>query len=333
MPPKKKSCQGAFAPAVRREMPSNLPDELAIVRLQPDHVVACSELEARAFNVWRRKWGEPLQPPRRRDWLAYIIQLYPHCVSAALIGNEVIGYGMVHVWGTLGWIGPVAVEPEWQAHGIGSALTRWGLHTLQNQDCQTIALETWPNSPHNIGFYACLGFNPGPLIAVVEKAIAGEGIPFTGDQFGAASQSDPLLAPLAEMTLSIASGLDYGPLIRATMDCQMGRVIVWGPADQPDAMAIVHTAPHHEGPSPSHANVELLVVRHVQGERSHGGNTVRQLYEKLLFDHLPSFLVKLDGLLFRKQPDDLFGWITLQEDLDQVAQVPVPVPGLAGALA
>jgi ribosomal protein S18 acetylase RimI-like enzyme len=235
--------------------------EFAILSLQSGYVGACSELEARSFNVWRRWWGEPLQSPRRRDWLAYRIQRYPDYGSAALIGNEVIGYAVVHVWGTLGWIGPVAVEPAMQGRGVGSALTRWGLQVLQDQGCQTIALETWPNSPHNIGFYIKLGFNPGPLVAALEKATNDDDAPLTGCRFGDDSQIDTWLAPLSELSRAIMPGLDYGPLARTTVDCQMGEVIIWGPKAHPDAMAVVHTASHHEGAPPSYANVELLLVR------------------------------------------------------------------------
>ena len=88
-------------------MPSQHAPPHSIAPLQEAHVEACCALEARAFNVLRREWGQAEQAPRRKDWLAHHIRHYPKNGKVALRDDTVIGYGLVHTWGSLGWVGPV----------------------------------------------------------------------------------------------------------------------------------------------------------------------------------------------------------------------------------
>jgi hypothetical protein len=193
--------------------------------------------------------------------LAYYIELHPQGGSVALADGQVIGFSLAHVWGSLGWVGPVAVEPAWQGHGIGHELSRRALRTLRQRNCLTIGLETWPHHLHNIALYLKVGFNPGPLVAVLERDVTGASKPFTGRRLSDVSQPDLLLDDLAGLSSAIVSGTDYRPLMQSTIACGLGDVYVWESESQPEAAAVIHYALRSEAPPPDYANAELLMVR------------------------------------------------------------------------
>jgi ribosomal protein S18 acetylase RimI-like enzyme len=229
--------------------------------LEEQHVEACSALEARAFNVLRQQWEQPEQPPRRRDWLAYQSQHQPDLAFVTLAGDRVIGFSMGHVWGSLGWLGPIAVDPAWQGHGIGQVLTDKALNAIRAKGCRTISLETWAHSTHNIAFYLKSGFSPGPLTLVFEKPTPQVEAPFDGWRLSEVTELELIIRALADLSGAVVAGLDYGPMIRATLDLRLGDVYLWGDTQAPSAMAVIHTESHMESPPPAYASAELIVIR------------------------------------------------------------------------
>jgi GNAT superfamily N-acetyltransferase len=238
-----------------------LTGQFAIVPLTEDHVPACSALEARAFNRLRRAWGQAAQPERRQDCLAQYLRLFPEGACGALADGRIVGFCISHSWGTLGWIGPIAVEPEWQGRGIGRELTQWVLQALNARQHYTLALETWPHHPANLQFYLTAGFVPGPLVFVLEKETNGGTAPFTGLRLSEQADRSDILRQLSAVAGALHSGLDYTAPIRTTLECGLGEALLWGAASHPEALAIVHTAAQHQGPPPEWADVQLLMAR------------------------------------------------------------------------
>ncbi len=229
--------------------------------LAEQHAAACSTLEARAFNVLRREWDQPDQPPRRKDWLAYQARHDPDLGFVTLVDGRVIGFSMCHVWGSLGWLGPIAVDPGWQGHRIGQVLTDRVLDAMRARGCRTISLETWAYSTHNVAFYLKSGFSPGPLTLVFEKPTPQGDTPFDGWRLSEAAEPEPVIRALADLSDAVVGGLDYGPMIRATLDLRLGDVYIWGGTQAPSAMAVIHTESHMESPPPAYASAELIVIR------------------------------------------------------------------------
>jgi GNAT superfamily N-acetyltransferase len=77
--------------------------------------------------------------------------------------GQMIAFNMVHRSGTEGWMGPLAVRPDRQGEGLGSAMVRTGIDWLRSQGATTIGLETMPRTVDNIGFYSRIGLVPGHL--------------------------------------------------------------------------------------------------------------------------------------------------------------------------
>lgn len=247
----------------------------AIVPLSEAHVPACCSLEERAFNHLRRGWGQPLQPERRPDCLAYYVRLFPEGAYGALAGGRIVGFCISHAWGSLGWIGPIAVDPEWQGQGIGRELTRPVVQALEDRQSVIIALETWPQHASNIQFYLESGFKLGPLVVVLEKPVSGEGTPFTGHRVSEIPDRERCLQAMAGLADALHPGLDYTAPIRTTLDCGLGEVVFWGDSSQPEAVALLHTEPQHVTPPPEWADVQLLMGR--PGREDSLGDWLHQL--------------------------------------------------------
>jgi GNAT superfamily N-acetyltransferase len=77
--------------------------------------------------------------------------------------GQMVAFNMVHHSGTEGWMGPLAVRPDRQGEGLGSAMVRSGIEWLRARGATTIGLETMPRTVDNIGFYSRIGLVPGPL--------------------------------------------------------------------------------------------------------------------------------------------------------------------------
>jgi len=60
--------------------------------------------------------------------------------------GHMVAFNMVHRSGTEGWMGPLAVRPDRQAHGLGSTMVRTGIEWLRSQGATTIGLETMPRT-------------------------------------------------------------------------------------------------------------------------------------------------------------------------------------------
>ncbi len=246
--------------------------------MDPSAVEACCRLEARAFNELRRLWGQPEQAARRPECLAEYARRYPQGAKVARAGEHVIGYCLSHRWGSLGWIGPVVVEPERQGHGLGRALTEPVVEALQSDGCTSIVLETWPHHLPNIRFYMRLGFYPLAPVFLLAKPARASGRSPAGTWFGALADRRAAMDGLRNLSDSVSSGTDYRPAAEVALACRVGDAVVWGDLDRPWAGAVVHTASQLQEPAPDWLEVFLLIIR--PGLESRLGDCLAELQDR-----------------------------------------------------
>src|SRR5215210_509522 len=86
--------------------------------------------------------------------------------------GQMVAFNMVHRSGTEGWMGPLAVRPDRQGEGLGSAMVQAGIDWLRSHGARTIGLETMPRTVDNIGFYSRIGLVPGHLTVTLVKDVA-----------------------------------------------------------------------------------------------------------------------------------------------------------------
>ena len=81
--------------------------------------------------------------------------------------GRVVAFNIAHLSGREAWMGPLAVHPDHQGHGLGKIVVAAGIDMLRNSGATVIGLETMPRTMDNIGFYSSLGLNPGFLTLTV----------------------------------------------------------------------------------------------------------------------------------------------------------------------
>lgn len=75
------------------------------------------------------------------------------------IDNKVVGFNLIHIWGSFGWFWPFGVHAEYQSKGIGKTLINHTIKILkEDYKVPTIGLNTMPESQYNVTFYMRLGF-------------------------------------------------------------------------------------------------------------------------------------------------------------------------------
>ncbi len=162
--------------------------------------------------------------------------------------GEVAAFNVAHRSGAEGWMGPLAVRPEMQGHGLGKEIVRAGVDWLRRQEVRTIGLETMPRTMDNIGFYSNLGFTPGRLTLTLTLDAA------SADHSGVllgrlpVRDRDDALAECRALTESLQPGLDFTRELALTEQLALGdTVLVRGADGALVGFALCHSVPLVEG--------------------------------------------------------------------------------------
>ncbi len=157
--------------------------------------------------------------------------------------GQLAGFNMVHQSGAEGWMGPIAVRPDRQSEGLGSAMVQAGIEWLKGQGARTIGLETMPRTVDNIGFYSRLGFMPGHLTITLVRDV-GRRDADPGDLLSAAGT--PVAEGLAEcrtLTERLAPGIDFTRELALTHELRIGDTSLLRRDGRLVAFALWHSAP------------------------------------------------------------------------------------------
>ena len=131
----------------------------------------------------------------------------------------IAGFNMVHRSGAEGWMGPIAVRPDLQSEGLGTAMVRAGIDWLEAHGATTIGLETMPRTVENIGFYSRLGLVPGQLTITLVRDLS------NAPELPVERLSGNLDAGLHEcraLTASLVPGVDFTRELALTHELALG---------------------------------------------------------------------------------------------------------------
>jgi ribosomal protein S18 acetylase RimI-like enzyme len=148
-----------------------------IRKMQPADLGPVNNLLVRAFTPeWQMQRQDgvvlPLCTP---PFLAFYRAEMPGNCWVAAERDRVRAAVFAHRRGRTGWLGPLAVAPEWQGRGLGKKITRRAIRGLEESDCQCIGLETNAVSIDNVAFYSRMGFRTGPLTVDLSLSRIGAG--------------------------------------------------------------------------------------------------------------------------------------------------------------
>src|SRR5215212_608762 len=163
----------------------------------------------------------------------------PDAAFGAALDSKVIGSNFATSWGSVGFFGPLTVEPDLWNKGIGSRLMEPIEECFANWGTRHEGLFTWSHSPSHIHLYEKFGFWARFLTAIMSKSIRQrllEGVdepPSQWSRFSTLSESDKeeVVEACRELTNTIYDGLDLAGEIRAIDTQGLGdTLLLWDDA-------------------------------------------------------------------------------------------------------
>jgi GNAT superfamily N-acetyltransferase len=174
--------------------------------------------------------------------------------------DEIVAFNIAHRSGVEGWMGPLAVRPDWQGTGLGKEIVRGGVEWLRAGRAGTIGLETMPRTMDNIGFYSALGFVPGRLTITLtlEAGLLGNGPSLLGRL--PARDKEATIEECRALTNRLAPGFDFTREIALTDHLALGDTVLLRDRHRLLGFALCHTAPLVEGRVREEMRVLKLVL-------------------------------------------------------------------------
>ena len=174
--------------------------------------------------------------------------------------DDIVAFNVVHHSGVEGWMGPLAVRPEWQGTGVGKTVVQAGIDWLRARSARVIGLETMPRTMDNIGFYSRLGFVPGRLTITLtlEAATADVAVPLLGAL--PARDRDDVVAQCLALTQQQLPGYDFTRELLLTLELGLGDVALRFERGVLTGFALFHAAPLVEGRSREELRVLKMVL-------------------------------------------------------------------------
>ncbi len=187
--------------------------------------------------------------------------------------DGIAAFNMVHRSGVEGWMGPLAVHPDYQGQGIGKMIVSSGVEWLKQKGARVIGLETMPRTMDNVGFYSTLGFVPGHLTVTVTLEAARAGIQATTIASLNPHERELALRQCRAMLEQLAPGYDYTREILLTEQHDLGDTLFVRKGFDVLSFAICHSVPLVEG----RATEEMRVLKMVAKTEADFDHLVTQL--------------------------------------------------------
>ncbi|GAA4703381.1 hypothetical protein GCM10023215_48590 [Pseudonocardia yuanmonensis] len=161
-------------------------------------------------------------------------------------------------WGSVGFVGPLSVEPELWERGVGSRLFAAADGVLREWGVTHRGLFTFAHSPRHHRLYQRFGYWPRFLTALMSRPVPAP--PAAEWICGSAVDREVLTAGAARLADAVYPGLDVGGEIAGVLEQKIGDVVLVGPAAAPAGLAVVHDGPGSEAGS-GVAYVKVGLVR------------------------------------------------------------------------
>lgn len=175
--------------------------------------------------------------------------------------GQIAAFNIVHRSGSEGWMGPLAVRPEYQGSGLGKLIVTTGVEWLRAAGARVIGLETMPRTMDNIGFYSALGFMPARLtLTLTLDAAASPRAPQLLGRLGDL-EKQAVLEECRALLDRLQPGYDYTREIAITDRLALGDTfLLRGESGELRGFALCHSAPLVEGRAREELRVLKLVL-------------------------------------------------------------------------
>jgi GNAT superfamily N-acetyltransferase len=167
----------------------------------------------------------------------------PTCALAAEVSGRLVGTNFVTRWGSVGFFGPLTVDPSLWDKGVARALLTETMPFFDRWAVTHAGLFTFPQSPKHLGLYQSYGFQPRFLTPVLARPLTSASP--VGGRWGTvrdAADIGVIVAACSRVTDATYPGLDVTREIEATVTQKLGdTVIVVDDVGGGDAFAVCHT--------------------------------------------------------------------------------------------
>ncbi len=220
-----------------------------IRHITPADLHRINVLLAQAFSQGRVDEGYRFTevPQCRIEFLELYLDSCPEASYLYEVDGRILAFGFSHLWGRVGWIGPVAVAPDVQGKGHGREIMELCVEGLKKAGAAVIGLETMPRSYRNLGFYGKLGFVPDKLTVDFAKEVfphAESPAERPRAQARAFRDGDEVFLDEARaIARGVCKDLDYARLIQGTAKHSYGHSLILEKGGQ-RAVAVIHTEPY-----------------------------------------------------------------------------------------
>lgn len=169
----------------------------------------------------------------------------PTCALAAETEGQLVGTNFVTRWGSVGFFGPLTVEPSLWDRGVARALLSETMTYFDRWGVTHAGLFTFGQSPKHVTLYQSYGFLPRFLTSVLAKPLASPDSGKNSDgRWTTASQAadlETIIAACGRVTDATYPGLEVAREIRAASTQKLGdTVLVLGDAGGVDGFAVCH---------------------------------------------------------------------------------------------
>jgi len=235
-----------------------------IRKMDASDVDQVREVGRRAWSdLYSREFQQNFEVPMRsRENILFYLEKEPEGCMVAESDGRVVGDIFCHIWGSVGWFGPVEVIPSQQNAGIGKQLIRTAFTFLEEKSCSIIGLETMPETVKNVHLYSELGCVPDRATYLMEKQLNAylrvrQKSSFTFRTFAELGEQEALNAVKRLSSLPVP-GMDYSKEVFYSMKHNTGETVFLIEGGEPAGFALVYTYSTSDGSS--NASIRFLVI-------------------------------------------------------------------------
>lgn len=175
----------------------------------------------------------------------------PTAFLAAELDGRLAGTNYATDWGSVGFLGPLAIRPELWDRGIGQRLVEATMAAFRGRDTRHVGLFTFPHSPKHIALYQKFGFWPGSLTVVMQKPVRAVDDDARVVRLSELSEDERRQAVDAcfELGDAVHPGLDLRREIGAVLAQGAGDTLLLWEGSRLAAFAVCHCGPGSEAES------------------------------------------------------------------------------------
>jgi len=199
-------------------------------------------------------------PTRSRKIIETYMWKEPKGCLVVVEDGEVIGNAFSHVWGKVGWVGPIEVLPQCQNRGIGKLLLAECEKYLYSRGCKIVGVETMPHIPKNLHFYFSGGYRSSSLTLITEKPVRlvdSESVPDNVRECKWDELGD-ILPRIRELSAQVNPLLDFSIEFTALFKMNLGHCFLFEEKNKIAGLALLHS--YKRSRESNYSSIKIVLV-------------------------------------------------------------------------